>query len=578
MYFLTVEDVGRVIKYEGDFSIEKVNNVARAVASAKVINMDTYELVDKHCAIIANNTFVKVVTDTDIALHKNCKAMFYDSRFRSIDLTGAIWEYVETIDGMFTKTAANKIILGDASKSEKISSAYAVFMSSGLSELNLGGLNLSKCSFLEYTFSDLTIDTLDISGIKTGECSNLVGLFQGLRAKTLIIGNALNTSKVTAMVKMFSQSQIGKIKVGTFDTGRVQDMMYMFVQSKIGNINEIVSKLNTKFVTSMEGMFKDVRANKLDISHFETEHLTNISSMFQNAKIKELTLGGKFKCNEVEDAQCLFASSNIEHTNLEELELKKVKNVQSMFSKCDLSGLDFSNIDTSGVTNFACMFDGSKGGVLDISNFDTSKAQNMQLMFAYSTLEGLLLGNKFITASVENFDSMFMDSKIGGKINFDGFDLRSAKFLGEMFYDAKLEYIGIDWTPVLQLETSGEPEEYTERDGSKSTVWNKYKLYKIDHENGRGWFDGETEIDILDATSFDKDFLCDALWGTLAKIKTFIVDEDNTEVIKIIKKAYPCSKIEKVTKKKNDIASGKCKLCFGKIVNGVCTCCKRRWA
>ena len=576
MYTLTVKDVDRVNKYAGDFSIEKVNNLARAVASAKVINMDTYEL-DEHCAIIANNTFVKVVTDTDIALHRDCKAMFYDSQFRSIDLTGIIWDYVVTIDGMFSKTAAKKIILGDASKSEKISSAFNVFISSGLSELNLGGLNLSKCDSLEYTFSDLTIDTLDISGIKTGECKNLVGMFHGLRAQKLIIGDALNTSKVTSMTKLFTQSQIGKIKIGTFDTSRVQDMLYMFTQSKIGNINEIVSKLNTKFVTSMEGMFKDVKTNKLDISNFETEHLTNISSMFQNAKIKELTLGGKFKCNDVEDAQCLFASSDIGHTNLEELELKKVKNVQSMFSKCDLSGLDFSNIDTSEVTNFACMFDGSKGGVLDISNFDTSKAQNMQLMFAYSTLEGLLLGDKFITASVENFDSMFMDSKIGGKINFSGFDLRSANFLGEMFYSAKLEYIGIDWTPILQLEADGEPEDYTERDGSTSTVWNKYKVYDIDNENGRGWFGGEAEIGILDATSFDKG-LMSSIWGTLAKIKTFIVDEDNTEVIKIIKKAYPCSKIEKVTKKKNDTTSGKCKLCFGKIVNGVCTCCKRRWA
>lgn len=126
-----------------------------------------------------------------------------------------------------------------------------------------------------------------------------------------------------------------------------------------------------------------VRCDFLDLSEYNSRHLTTLDDAFRNISRIDLTN---------------FDTSN-------------VNSMHSMFNNCSgLTSLDVSSFDTSNVTTMHNMLGGcSSLTSLDISNFNTSKVTAMGYMFyGCSSLNTLNLG-EFDTSNATSNNGLFAE-------------------------------------------------------------------------------------------------------------------------------------------------------------------------
>ncbi len=143
----------------------------------------------------------------------------------------------------------------------------------------------------------------------------------------------LNTSKVTRMGYMFSECDVSKITWGDFDT---------------------------RNVTSMYAMFRDVKGDRLDLSaiaHFDTSNVTDMGYMFRESGLCDIVLGNNFDTSSVIDMSYMFSNcKNITGLDLSSFTSANNLNVGYMFSGCEnlyyvLVGSNWTNA-TSGAYVF----------------------------------------------------------------------------------------------------------------------------------------------------------------------------------------------------------------------------------
>ncbi|MDF7664476.1 BspA family leucine-rich repeat surface protein [Bifidobacterium sp. ESL0763] len=121
---------------------------------------------------------------------------------------------------------------------------------------------------------------------------------------------------------------------------------------------EGLDKVDTSNVTNMREMFEGVGLAELDLSHFDTNHVTDMSSMFQSCE-------------------------NLAELDLSSLDTSNVTDMSSMFWGCgSLTKLDLSSLDTSNVTDMSWMCRSCYNLVsVDMSGLDTRNVHGMAFMF-----------------------------------------------------------------------------------------------------------------------------------------------------------------------------------------------------
>ena len=149
-----------------------------------------------------------------------------------------------------------------------------------------------------------------------------------------------------------------------------------------------LSSFNTNHVTNMRSMFADLNLSTLDLSGFDTTNLSNVSNMFRNMKNLKILNLSNWKFNDSLSLEFAYSSF-----------------INELSSDCKII---LKNVDTSEVTNMAAMFAHIKVTELDLSDFDTSNVTNMGNMF-YDTpyLEHITFGPKFVHKPEAVINSMF---------------------------------------------------------------------------------------------------------------------------------------------------------------------------
>ena len=127
-----------------------------------------------------------------------------------------------------------------------------------------------------------------------------------------------------------------------------------------------------------------------------------------------------------------------------------VTNMSYMFSGCSgLTSLDVSHFDTGNVTNMGYMFEGcSKLTSLDVSKFDTGNVASMDKMFQNCFGLTSLDVSKFNTGKVTNMSGMFYCCSSLTSLDVSGFDTANATNMGSMFSGCSsltTIYAGLGW-------------------------------------------------------------------------------------------------------------------------------------
>jgi len=194
-----------------------------------------------------------------------------------------------------------------------------------------------------------------------------------------------------------------------FDTSKVTDMSGMFEYFANASTTPPTLDLthfDTSKVTDMSGMFVGFESNSatpltLDLAHFDTSQVTNMSNMFSG-------FGG-------------YNSTMPPTLDLTHFDTSKVTDMSGMFGGFSSASttpptLDLTHFDTSQVTNMSNMFGGFSNNsatppTLDLTHFDTSQVTDMSGMFsnyAQHTLTPPTLDlTHFDVSKVTNMSMMF---------------------------------------------------------------------------------------------------------------------------------------------------------------------------
>ena len=224
-----------------------------------------------------------------------------------------------------------------------------------------------------------------------------------------IDATGLNSSKVTSMKTLFGSETVLTTLNQNFDTHNVTDMSYMFSScSKLRSVD--LSNFDTSSLTTMQSMFTNSGLSSIDFSSFDTHNVTNMSSVFYGCNYLSTIDLNVFDTSNVTTMNAMFANTGLRTVNISNFNTSNVENMAMMFyGNDDLVSLDLRNFDTSNVTNMSnmlywCM----KVKEFDLSSFDTSKVTNMNYMFGTDyALRTIYVSDKWNTDAVTSSTDMF---------------------------------------------------------------------------------------------------------------------------------------------------------------------------
>ena len=219
---------------------------------------------------------------------------------------------------------------------------------------------------------------------------------------------------VITAASMLDSSQASSIDLSHFNTSNIVDMSYMFASTAVTSID--LSSFDTSKVTNMQSMFWHAELTSLDLSSFDTSNVTNMSGMFSNSKVTNLDLSN-FDTSSVTNMTGMFYDSAASSIDLSSFNTSNVTDMGRMFYNREASSININSFDTSNVAQMSEMFYGSAVTSLDLSSFDTSSVINIGGMFRQaSNLQTIYGSNKFNALSVSGAYDMFTGctSLIGG--------------------------------------------------------------------------------------------------------------------------------------------------------------------
>ena len=159
----------------------------------------------------------------------------------------------------------------------------------------------------------------------------------------------------------------------------------------------------------------------LDLSHFDTSNIQNISNIFRDC-------------------------SKLKFVNLSNWDNPKIIRMNAMFGFCSsLTSIDLTNFNTAKVKDMNHMFWNCTSLVsLDLSSFNTNQVTNMGYMFCYCSSLISLNITHFNTSNVENIERMFYYCISLTSLDISNFHSKYIKYSRSMFKGcSNLSYINM---------------------------------------------------------------------------------------------------------------------------------------
>ena len=387
------------------------------------------------------------------------------------------------------------------------------------------------------------LTNLDLSGLDTSAVTNMSAMFHTCIALTSDQLQGLNTSATTNMQEMFRDCEALTISALSIDTTKATNMGYMFYGCK-STANTSTGEFHIDSATTMQYVFANCTyltdATLVGASNSEEAAcpLTNggCDNAFSNTPIERLTIKNAYfsaflnsnsdnmdsgihklirsannsnkalqqvvisdvSAPQIQSFYSLFSTGDNEDFHslttvvIRNLSAPNLKSTRKMFNHCRyLTSIDLSGLDTSNVTNMSSMFNSCFWlPEVDLRGFDTSKVTNMSFMFSSCYSLTTLNLTSFDTSACTDFKEMFQtQNKFNGSYTSNLTTIRVSNRFVVQKPNANVVMFGNGLTNLtggagstMNVVSSEDPNNYQ-----------KQKYARIDSEDARGYFTGETD-------------------------------------------------------------------------------------
>lgn len=260
-----------------------------------------------------------------------------------------------------------------------------LFRDSKAYDIDLGAMDSSEVTNMDHMFEGVNCGTLHLAGLTIGEEVSAENIFSG----TFDSIDFTNAKFYSLPANMFNGAVVRNgIQLRTLDTSRLTSLSGMFSNSEIAAVD--LTGLDTSNITDMSNMFYYANIPVLlGLKTLDYSKVTNASNMFSSASLASLDLSG-INFASLQDASYMFCNvrtgdSNILTINLSNCRFPSITNAYEMFydynkkSHLILTGSTF----ISNGLNAGNMFQyRNEPNGLDLSGFEGVKINGCYSMFS----------------------------------------------------------------------------------------------------------------------------------------------------------------------------------------------------
>lgn len=368
-----------------------------------------------------------------------------ENTLTDLDLSGADWSKVTTLEGMFSVSSGvafenlDAINLSNGKNTNKIRSMKNTFHFSNATSINMANFfpNGSVVTDFTSTFDNMkNIENLDLTGFDTSSAETMYSMFYAYSGDSLDVSN-FDVSNVIDFTRMFYLVSLNSdLKLGNWRTSNAETMNNMFYSLRL----------------------KD--GGTLDLSTWDFSNLTDHAGMFQASKIENLIFKNSILPSDIatlgdnSNTWGINGQNAIENDFLNSIDFSgadwsNVLNLNDMFSNAlsDVESIDLSNAkNTKNIVSMVEMFATSGAKNIDFTNFDASYVTDFSRLFSdMPYLDNLVIDGFKTGPAALSMKGMFNSLQHNQKtpLNFSGFDTSHVTDFGNMFYATKISSLDI---------------------------------------------------------------------------------------------------------------------------------------
>ncbi len=230
---------------------------------------------------------------------------------------------------------------------------------------NIGSWNTGVVTAMQRMFANTDAFNQNIGAWNTAAVTNMSEMFSSARAFNQPVGG-WNTAAVTNMSGMFFYADVFNQDIGAWNTSAVTNMSDMFTEAFVFNQN--IGAWNTGAVTNMSNMFSDAIAFNQDISSWNTAAVTNMSGMFKFASVFNQNIGA-WNTAAVTTMSQMFSRASAFNQNLSAWNTGAVTSMLGMFEQATAFNQNIGAWTLNPGVDLRFMFDNNG---LDCNNYSAT--------------------------------------------------------------------------------------------------------------------------------------------------------------------------------------------------------------
>jgi len=463
------------------------------VSSSDISNFDTSNVTNMEGMFEGDYAITSLpgLEKWDMSSVTNISYMFDDMEYiTSLDLSSWKIPKVQTMSRLFYNCYNLTEIKGLKSWDQYHNFTNISYLFYGNSVNNsmhdIEGWDTSKVTDMSAIFKFCTrLTDVDLSNWNTSNVTDMNSMFDRTRNLTEIKGiDHLDTSNVTNMSSMFQECGVKELNLSNFHTGKVTTMNGMFNLSAATNIIGSL-KFDTSNVTDMAHIFSqsdisDFSKIDLNVLGWNVSKCTNFSSAFaNNPNLTSLDLSGWIPEKATFLTSFLSGDTSLKTLDISNWDTSNVTDISYFLSgDKSLETLDLSGWNTSNVTSMNSAFNGLTSlRTLDLSDWDTTQVRTMSNIFVGdSKLWKLTLGPEMrILAGTDVYFPIppANNTELSDPTTDEKYYSISDRWQAVDYADG-----GTDHAPLGALFTSDELNTTT-RDGDTTYVWQQQPYVNV---------------------------------------------------------------------------------------------------
>ena len=213
------------------------------------------------------------------------------------------------------------------------------------------------------------------------------------------------------------------------------------------------TSLTVSNVTNLSYMFSDNQISDLtSLTNWKTDQVTDMDNMFSQNLISDLTPLANWKTDKVTDMSSMFYGNRISDlTSLTSWKTDKVTNMSSIFAYNRISNLaPLTNWKTNNTTDMGNMFGGNQiSDLTPLTSWKTDNVIKMGWMFERNQISDLTPLANWKTDQVTDMDNMFSQNKISDLTSLANWKTDNVTDMGNMFESNQISNL----TPLANWKT-----------------------------------------------------------------------------------------------------------------------------